>query len=97
MLESIDADVDNTWTLGGANALQSVAVARWFSGLADDASRTLAEAEVAAGRHEISCWSYTRVPRRVFLGHCAEIRRLFDGERIMPVFMRACQPSDESG
>ena len=79
MLERIDADDDKAWMRGDANALQSVAVARWFGGRDDDAGKSLAEAEEAAGRHEISCWSYTRVPRKTFLGHCAEIRRLFDG------------------
>ncbi len=84
VLERIDADTDKAWMLGNANALQSVSVARWFAGRDDDAGRSLEEAEEAAGRYEISCWSYTRVPRRAFLGHCAEIRRLFDGEDVMP-------------
>ena len=90
VLERIGADADKAWMRGDANALQSVSVARWFGGRADDAVWSLAEAEEAAGRHEISCWSYTRVPRKTFLGHCTEIRRLFDGEEVMPVFMRAC-------
>ncbi len=97
VLDSIDADADKAWTLGGANALQSVAVANWFGGRDDDASRTLTVAEELADHHEISCWSYTRVPRKTFLGHCAEIRRLFDGEDIIPVFMRAYHPSDDIG
>ena len=97
VLELIDADVDKAWMRSDANALQSVSVAGWFGGRADDAGRSLAEAEEAAGRHESSCWSYTRVPRKTFLGHCAEIRRLFDGEEVMPVFMRACESSGEPG
>ena len=95
VLELIDADADRAWMLGNANALQSVSVAGWFGGRADDAVRSLEEAEEAVGRYEISCWSYTRVPRKAFLGHCAEIRRLFDGEEVMPVFMRACESSGE--
>ena len=89
VLERIDADAEKAWMRTDANALQSVAVARWFGGRSDNAGETLAEAEEVAGRHEISCWSYTRVPRKVFLEHCAEIRRLFAGEDVTPVFMRA--------
>ena len=97
VLEHIAADADNASMRDDANALQSDAVARWFGGHADDAKKSLAEAEESAGRYELSCWSYTRVPRKTFLGHCAEIRRLFDGEDIIPVFMRARQPSDDIG
>ena len=96
VLERIDSDPDKAWMRSDANALQSVAVASWFGGRADDADKSLAEAEEAAGRHEISCWSYMRVSSKTFLEHCTEIRRLFDGEDVVPVFMRACQPSDES-
>ena len=97
VLERVDEDADRGWMRGDANALQSVAVARWFGGRADDASRSLEKAEEAAGRHELSCWSYTRVPSKTFLGHCAEIRRLFAGEYVTPVFMRTGEPSDEPG
>ena len=97
VLERIDADDDKAWIRSDANALQAVAVASWFGGRDDDAVKSLAEAEEAAGRHEISCWSYTRVPRKAFLGHCAEIRRLFAGEDVMPVFMRTCELSSEPG
>ena len=97
VLESIDADADKAWMRGHANVLQSVSVARWFGGRGDDAGKSLAEAEQAAGRHELSCWSYTRVPRTTFLGHCAEIRRLFAGEDVTPVFMRSYEPSGETG
>ena len=86
VLERIDADVNRAWMRGDANALQSIAVAKWFGGRDDDAGGSLAEAEEAAGGHEVSCWSYTRVPRKTFLAHCAEIRRLFAGEDVMPVF-----------
>lgn len=89
VLERLDADADKPWLRGDANALQAVAVASWFGGRAGDADKSLEKAEEAAGRQEISCWSYTRVPREVFLEHCAEIRRLFAGEDVMPVFMRS--------
>ena len=92
VLERIDGDADGAWMRGDANVLQSVAVAYWFGGRDDDAGGSLAEAEEAAGRHEISCWSYTRVPRKTFLAHCAEIRRLFAGEEVVPVFMRTASP-----
>ena len=97
VLELIDVDADKPWMHGDGNVLQSVAIARWFGGRDGDAGKSLAEAEEAAGRHEVSCWSYTRVPRKVFLGHCAEIRRLFAGEDVTPVFMRTCRPSVELG
>ena len=95
MLERLDADAGKAWMRGDANALQSIAVASWFGGRDDVAVKSLAEAEEAAERHDISCWSYARVPRRTFLGHCAEIRRLFAGEDVTPVFMRTCDPSGE--
>lgn len=97
VLERVDPHAHKTWMRGDASALQSVAVASWFSGRADDAGKRLAEAEEAAGRHEISCWSYMRVPSKTFLEHCAEIRRLFAGEDVVPVFMRTCEPSGEPG
>ncbi len=31
------------------------------------------------------------------VGHCAKIHRLFHGEDVTPVFMRACEPSGEPG
>ncbi len=93
VLELIDVDADKPWMRGDGSILQSVAIARWFGGREGDAGESLAEAEEAAGRHELSCWSYTRVPREVFLEHCAEIRRLFAGEDVMPVFMRTCETS----
>jgi len=97
VLERIDSDAYIAWMRGDANALQSVAVASWFAGRADDAGQRLAEAEETAGRHEISCWSYTRVPSKTFLEHCTEIRRLFAGEDVVPVFMRTCERSGEPG
>jgi len=97
VLERIDADANKAWMRRDANALQSVAVASWFGGRADDAGRSLAEAEEAVGRHEISCWSYMRVPSKTFLAHCAEIRRLFAGEDVAPLFMRNSGPSGELG
>ena len=97
VLERLDADTDKAWMRGDANALQAISVASWFGGRDDDAVKSLAEAEEAAGRHEISCWSYTRVPRKAFLRHCAEIRHLFAGEDVTPVFMRTCEPSGEPG
>ena len=93
-LELFDADASRR---GDATTLQRVAVASWFGGRHDVAVKSLAEAEEAAEDHEISCWSYTRVLRKVFLGHCAEIRRLFAGEDVTPVFMRTCESEGEAG
>ena len=98
-----DEDVDEPWVPGPGTAgfHQAVALALWFGGHPDDARGRLAQAEEAADRNRFSCWSYTRVPRKTFLAHCAEIRRLFDGEDIAPVFVRthnaSGEPSDGPG
>ena len=97
VLDRFDADPDTAWMRGNASALQSVAVARWFGERDADADEILAEAEETAGRHEISCWSYTRVPMKTFLAHCTEIRRLFAGEDVTPVFMGSCESPGEPG
>ena len=91
VLELIDKDADRPWMRSDANVLQSVAIARWFGGRDRDAGKSLAEAEEAVGHHEISCWSYTRVPRKEFLEHCSEIRCLIAGEDVRPVFVRSCE------
>ncbi len=88
VVREMDAMDDRTWLDNDANSLQAVAVACWFGGRPEEAGERLDEAERAAGRREISCWSYTRVPRQTFLNHCAEIRRLFAGECLEPEFMR---------
>jgi cellulose biosynthesis protein BcsQ len=82
---------------GDATILQGFAVASWFGGRDDDAVKSLAKAEDVTDRYQISWWSYTRVPRQVFLEHCAEIRRLFAGEDVTPVFMRTCESEGEAG
>ena len=64
---------------------------------AEQLSRVLEDIADPERLAEISCWSYTRVPRKTFLGHCAEIRRLFAGEEVVPVLMRTCEPSGEPG
>ena len=89
VLELIDVDADKPRIRGDGNVLQSIAIAKWFGGREGDANKSLVEGEEAAARYEVSCWSYTRVPRKVFLEHCAEIRRMFAGEDVMPVFMRS--------
>ena len=77
--------------------LQSMAVAEWFAGHPERAAESLDKAEhaIRRKRRDISCWSYTRVPRDTFLKHCAEIRRLLAGEDVEPAFMRreACEAS----
>lgn len=88
MVERMDEEDDSDWLRDQANGLQRVAIAQWFGGRRGQARRSLDAAEKALGRAAISCWSYTRVPRKTFLEHCAEIRRLFAGEDIQPVFMR---------
>ena len=88
MVERMDEEDDSDGLREDANGLQSVAVAQWFGNRREQARRSLDAAEKAVGRTAISCWSYTRVPRKTFLEHCAEIRRLFAGEAIQPVFMR---------
>ena len=87
VVERMDED-DSDWLRDNANGLQGVAVAQWFGNRREQARRSLDLAEKTVGRAQISCWSYTRVPRKTFLKHCAEIRQLFAGEDIRPVFLR---------
>ena len=98
MLERIDADDDKAWMRGDANALQSVAVARWFGGRDDDAGKSLAGGRGSRWSPRNQLLVLPRASRgRTFLGHCAEIRRLFAGDDVMPVFMRTCELSGEPG
>lgn len=83
------------------NYLQALAVAEWFAGSAEEAGRRLEAArqclpegsEPFEGLRQrfVSCWSFTHVPAGTFLEHCDEIRRLFNGEDVKPVFMRAAE------
>lgn len=99
VLAHYDAEDDKDWLENDANKLQALAVAEWFGNRPDDATRHLAEAEevlrVSHQRSEISGWSYTRVSTATFGKHCNEIRRLFAGEDIKPVFMRSRKHSAE--
>ena len=93
VLAHYDAEENKAWLENDANKLQSLALAEWFGGRPTDATQHLAEAEevlqVGRQRREVSCWSYTRVSAATFRKHCNEIRRLFAGEDIKPVFMRS--------
>ncbi len=93
VIELLDEAKDQTWLTNSANALQAVAVAEWFAGHQEQAGGRLdlAERAIERRRSDFSCWSYTRVPHDTFLGHCAEIRRLFAGEDVMPEFMRLAE------
>ncbi len=88
VVKRMDEEDDGDWQRDNASGLQGVAVVQWFGNRREQATSSLDAAEKALGRTAISCWSYTRVPRKTFLEHCAEIRRLFAGEDIQPVFMR---------
>ena len=94
-----DAEDDRSWLENDANKLQALAVAEWFGNRPDDAVQHLADAETALRvshqRREVSCWSYTRVSTAMFGEHCSEIRRLFAGEDIKPVFMRSSKKASE--
>ena len=81
----------------GANPtyLQAMALAEYFTGRQEKAgcllqeARQIPSADVDFGYGSaLSCWSFTRVSADTFLEHCDEIRRLFDGEDVKPVFMR---------
>ena len=93
VLAHYDAEDDRGWIENDANKLQALAVAEWFGSRPDDADQHLAEAEevlrVSHQRREVSCWSYTRVSAAAFGEHCNEIRRLFAGEDVKPVFVRS--------
>ena len=91
-------DDDDTGLENHPNALQAIAVAKWFTGRAEGAREGLDLAEQACriardGAQHYSCWSYTRVSRDTFLDHCGEIRRLFDGDEVTPEFMRMAETS----
>ncbi len=80
------------------NTFQAIAVAEWFAGSVEMARERIdvAEEVCLSARHvgnPISCWSYTRVSRDTFLEHCAEIRQLFNGEDVIPEFMRLAETS----
>ena len=80
-----------------ANRFQSFAIAEWLAGREATAHARLDAAEAAVQRFdEMSCWSYTRVNGATFLAHCAEIRRLFSGEDIVPEFMRGVERTNRS-
>ncbi len=92
VLDYYDAEDDKEWLEGDPNKLQALAVAEWFGDRVTDATKHLADAEelirIRRRRTAISCWSYTRVSAPAFHEHCNEIRRLFAGEQVEPVFMR---------
>ena len=90
VIELVNEGEDDAWLTDNPNALQAVAVAEWFAGSQEQAGERLdlAEQAIRRRRSDVSCWSYTRVPRDTFLSHCAGIRRLFAGEDIKPEFMR---------
>ena len=89
VLEHYDAEEDREWLDDSPNNLQALAVAEWFGNRPDDAAEHLATAEEAirGRRNEVSCWSYIRVPPTTFRAHCEEIRRLFAGDDVRPLFM----------
>ena len=86
VLNFYDSGESHALVRRSANDLQALAVAEWFGDRVTDANRHLEQAEQAIQqtRSEISCWSYTRVPRAQFMTHCDEMRKLFSGEDIEP-------------
>ena len=93
VIEFLDEGEDHSWLTDSPNALQALAIAEWFAERQEQAGERLdlAEQAIRRRRSDVSCWSYTRVPRDTFLNHCAEIRRLFAGEGIKPEFMRLAE------
>ncbi len=80
--------------LGCIGNWQAMSLVEWLGGRSDHARRHLSEAEREA-QHLLqlplvafSCWSYTWVSAETFIEHCDEIRRLFDGCDVKPLFMR---------
>jgi hypothetical protein len=79
-----------------ANYSQCLAVAFWAIGQREDALRSIADAEIQIQRHQqpdFSCWQYLHAAPSDFLADCAEIRRLIEGEVIMPRFARLPAPN----
>lgn len=90
VVELFDDEEDTDWLVNSPNNLQALSVAECLTTRLPDAIRHLEESRqlILGRRNDISCWSYTRVPPAVFLAHCDEISRLFDGEDVIPEFMR---------
>ena len=90
VVELFDEAEDTDWLVNSPNNLQALSVAECLTTRLPDAIRHLEESKqlILGRRNDISCWSYTRVPPAVFLAHCDEIRRLFDGQDVKPEFMR---------
>jgi hypothetical protein len=75
--------------LGDPNYLQCLAVANWAIGDVTAAGQRVASAAQRIrelGRASLSCWRYLNVPVKEFLSDCQAIRRLIDGEDIVPEF-----------
>ena len=82
-----------------ANYSQCLAIAFWAIGQREDALRSVADAEARIQRHQqpdFSCWQYLRTAPSDFLADCAEIRRLIEGEEILPRFARPPAPNTTS-
>ena len=98
VLDHYDSHDDKGWLENNPNNLQALSVAEWYGDRLNDARRHLDEAEelIRGRRSTISCWSYTRVPASRFVEYCDEIRLLFAGQDIKPVFMRVADRNDQS-
>lgn len=90
VVELFDEEDDIDWLVNSPNNLQALSVAECLTSRLPEASRHLEESRqlILGRRNDISCWSYTRVSPAVFLAHCDEITRLFDGQDSKPEFMR---------
>ena len=73
-----------------ANSRQCQAIALWAVGERERAWEALSEArESAGGRVELfSCWTFLQQDAQSFLNDLEDMSRLFDGEAILPSFMR---------
>jgi len=74
-----------------ANFKQCFAVAAWVVGQTESAKRYIDDAwqtMVSHPRTEFSCWSYLHVTPDGFLEDIKEMRQLFQGEQILPRFLR---------
>lgn len=73
------------------NDLQCIALAAWATGDCESAKELLMKSRkeiTTKPRSEFSCWRYYQVSLRVFLEDLDEMTRLFNGERLLPRFMR---------
>lgn len=88
-------ELDDARTPGGsANFHQCLALSLWVLDRQEDGLTRIGEAWqqiMSRPKPDFSPWSYLRVPPDAFLDDLKEIQQLFEGEHILPRFVKAAQ------